>query len=122
MIDTNHRPRRQAGLRHSLGRKRLCARPRQEASDPHRALRVHVGPDNARPELVGLGDDGVVGDEDPFAVQVHAIVAILCVPIDVLDGKAVCERAAQSLFAGELVEPGIQRLVHVAAVVAGLYS
>ena len=49
-------------------------------------------------------------------------MAILCVPIDVLDGKAVCERAAQSLFAGELVEPRMQRLVHVAAVVAGLYG
>jgi hypothetical protein len=36
--------------------------------------------------------------------------------------KTVGERAAQSLFASELVEPCTQRFVRVAAVVAGLHG
>ncbi len=103
-------------------RKGLRARSREEASDPCLTVRVHVRPNDRRTEFVGLGDDGVVRDKDPFAVQAHAIVALLRVPIDVLDAEAVGERTAQSLFAGELVEPCMQRIVRVAAVVAGMHG
>ena len=39
--------------------------------------------------------------DDPFAVEPHAIVAVLRIPIDVVDPEAVGERAAESLAARE---------------------
>jgi hypothetical protein len=42
-----------------------------------------------------------------LAVDADTITPVLAIPIDILDFDAVRERAAQTLFAGELVEPGL---------------
>ena len=69
---------------------------------------AHVWPDNGRPELVRLAHHCSVRHDDPFAVEPHAIVAVLCVPIDVVDPEAISEGAAESVAACESVEPGFQ--------------
>jgi hypothetical protein len=78
---------------------------------------VHVWPDNGRPELIRLGHHGTVRYDDPFAVEPHAIVAVLRIPIDVVDPEAVGEGAAEAVAAREPVEPGFQRRIGVPAIV-----
>ena len=45
-------------------------------------------------------------------------MAVLRIPIDVVDPKAVGKGAAESLLARELVEPGFQRRIGIPAIVA----
>ena len=80
---------------------------------------AHVWPDNGRPELIRLAHHRIVRHDDPFAVEPHAIVAVLRIPIDVVDPEAVGEGAAEPIAAREPVEPGFQRRIGIAAVVTG---
>ena len=59
---------------------------------------------------------------DPLAVKAHTIFAVLRIPIDVLNAEPIRERTARPLAASEMVEPGAQRLVSVAAIVACLHG
>jgi hypothetical protein len=75
----------------------LRARARKEAANLSLPVSAHVWPDNGRPELIRLAHHRIVRHDDPFAVEPHAIVAVLRIPIDVVDPKAVGERAAEPL-------------------------
>ena len=66
---------------------------------------VVVGPHNSRAEPVGLGYHGRVRHPNPFPLNSYAIVPILRVPIDILHADTVGKSAAQSVSAGEAVEP-----------------
>src|SRR6516165_4996263 len=74
---------------------RACAR--EEAADLRLPVRVHVRPDHSGPELIRLGDYCIVRHDDPLAIQAHAIVALLRIPIDIVYPEAVGERAAQPI-------------------------
>ena len=95
----------------------LPTRARKEAANLRLPVGAHVWPDNGRPELIGLGHHCVVRHDDPFAVEPHAILAVLRIPIDVVDPKAVGEGAAEALAAREPVEPRFQRRTGIAAIV-----
>jgi hypothetical protein len=81
------------------------------------AAGAHIWPDNGRPELIGLSHHCIIGHDNPFAVEPHAIVPVPCIPIDVVNPEAVGEGAAQALFARELVEPGFQGRIGIPAIV-----
>src|SRR5262249_28060843 len=74
----------------------LSARAGQKTTDLRRSVRVHVGPDNGGPVFVWFGHQRVFRNRDPFAVQPHAISAILGIPIHVLDFETVREGTAQA--------------------------
>ena len=69
---------------------------RHEASDPdgiafnhrHRPNHRSAGP-------VRFGDQGFVGNIDPFILKADSIVAILRIPVGICDREAVRERTAQ---------------------------
>src|SRR5262245_47763732 len=92
----------------------LHASARDEAADLHRAVHIHIRPDDRRAELVGLFHDRVVGNDNPLPMQLDTIAAVLRVPIDVLHRKAIGERAAKASAAGEVIKPGVQRTAGVA--------
>ena len=72
---------------------------------------AHVWPDNGRPELIRLAHHRIVRHDDPFAVEPHAIVAVLRIPIDVVDPKAVGEGAAEGTEkAGKGVAKGVKKI------------
>jgi hypothetical protein len=96
-------------------RLRACAR--KEAANLRLSVGAHVWPDYGRPKLIRLGHHCIVRHDDPFAVEPHAIVAVLRVPIDVVDPEAVGEGAAESVAAREPVEPGFQRRIGIPAIV-----
>jgi hypothetical protein len=52
----------------------------------------HVGPNHSSASAVWLGDYGIVGDINPSALETDAVVAILRLPINITDNKAVRER------------------------------
>ena len=79
---------------------------------------AHVWPDNGRPELIRLAYHCIVRHDNPFAVEPHAIVATLRIPIDVVDPEAVGKGAAESVAARKPVEPGFQRRIGIPAIVA----
>jgi hypothetical protein len=93
----------------------------QEAADLRYSLTIHVGPDDGWAEFIGLGDHGIVRHDDPLAVKAHTIFAVLRIPIDVLNADAICERTARPLAAGEMVEPVLERVIGIAAIVARLH-
>jgi hypothetical protein len=97
---------------------RLHACTGKEASNLRLPVGAHVWPDNGRPELVRLAHHCTVRHDDPFAVEPDAIVAVLCIPIDVVDSEAISEGAAESVTACEPVEPGFQWGIGLAAIVA----
>jgi hypothetical protein len=74
----------------------LCACAGEETADLRLPVCAHVRPHDRRPELIRLGDHCIVRHDDPLAMQAHAIVAVLRIPIDVVYSEAVSERAAQS--------------------------
>ena len=78
---------------------------------------AHVWPDNGRPELIRLSHHCIIRHDNPFAVEPHAILAVLRIPIDVVDSEPVGEGAAEALAAREPVEPGFQRRIGIPAIV-----
>ena len=54
--------------------------------------KCRVGPNHSSACSVWLGDYGIVGNVDPSALKTDAVMAILRLPINVADNKAVRER------------------------------
>jgi hypothetical protein len=69
------------------------------------------------PETVGLGHNSVVRYHKPFSLNADTIVAILCVPIDILQTDTVGKGAAQSACTPKMLEPFLKRRIGKAAVV-----
>lgn len=80
---------------------------------PHR-------PNHGSSHPVRLGDDGLIRNVNPLVIEPHAVVAVAGFPIDIADRRAVGVGAAGSLARSELVEPGFQCRIGMAAVVAGV--
>jgi hypothetical protein len=51
-----------------------------------------VGPNHSSAGAVRLGDYGIVGNVDPSALETDAVMAILRLPINIADNRAVRER------------------------------
>ena len=90
----------------------------------HNALEIYR-PDHGPPNLVRLGDDGIVWHIDPhhpFGVGAfghsHAIVTVLGFPVGVLDDVAVGIRTAEAVAAFQLVKPRLEWRVRITPVVA----
>src|SRR5215471_13579163 len=98
-------------------RLRLGASAWHEAANLCVAVAVVIGPHNGRAETVGLGYNGVVRHHNPFPLNSYAIVPILRVPIDILHADTVGKSAAQSVSAGEAVEPLLKRRIGESSVV-----
>ena len=80
-------------------------------------------PDHGPPDLVRLGDDGIVWHIDPhhdFGVGAlrhsHAIVTVLGFPVGVFDDVAVGIRTAGTVAALQLVKPRLERRVRITPV------
>ena len=104
----------------ATGQKRtleLRACTRYETANLCVAVAVVVGPHNSRAEPVGLGYHGRVRHHNPFPLNSYAIVPILRVPIDILHADTVGKSAAQSVSAGEAVEPLLKRRIGESSVV-----
>ena len=68
-------------------------------------------------EPVGLGYHSRVRHHNPFPPNSYAIVPILRVLIDILHADTVSKSAAQSVSAGEAVEPLLKRRIGKSSVV-----
>src|SRR5262249_60531932 len=79
---------------------------------------VVIAPHNGRAEAVGLGHNGCVRHYQPLSLKSYTIVALLCVPIDVLHSDTVGKSAAQSVSAIKVLKPFLQRRIGETAVVA----
>ena len=109
-----------AAARHArsdIGPKGLRLGTRHEATNSCCAEPVDIGPHDSRAETVGLGYHGRVRHHNPFSLNADTIVAILCVPIDILQTGTVGKGAAQSVSARKAVEPFLERRIGEAAVV-----
>ena len=71
-------------------------------------LAVPDRPDHGPADAVGLGDDGIVGNIDPFAIDAHPVMSVTGLPIDITDRGAVGIGAARPLPALEAFEPCLQ--------------
>src|SRR5260370_574803 len=49
------------------------------------------------PTVVWLGEDGIIGNDNPFPVQPNTVMLILGFPIGVGDGYAICIGATRAL-------------------------
>src|SRR5215467_5480300 len=87
----------------------LRAGTRDEAANLGVAVAIVIRPHNGRAKTVGLSHNGVVRHPNPFPLNSYAIVPILSVPIDILHADTVGKSAAQSVSAGEAVEPLLKR-------------
>ena len=90
-----------------------------EAADRGSHVVAHR-PSHGSSHPVRLGDDGLIRNVDPLVIEPHAVVAVAGFPIDIDDRRAVGIGAAGSLARFELIEPGFQRRIGMAAVVAGV--
>ena len=81
------------------------------------AVAVVIGPHNGGAEPVGLGYHGRVRHHNPFPLNSYAIVPILRISIDILHADTVGKSAAQSVSAGEAVEPLLKRRIGKSSVV-----
>jgi hypothetical protein len=68
-----------------------------------------VGPNHSSAVAVRLGDYGIVGNVNPSAVEMDAVMAVLRFPINVADNRAVRERTTLPLARCEPVEPPMLR-------------
>ena len=101
-------------------RLRLGASAWHEAPNLRCAIAVLVRPDYRWPKTVGLGHNRVVRHHNPFSVNADTIVALLCVPVDVLNTDTVGKCAAQSISARKAVEPFLERRIGETSVVTRL--
>jgi hypothetical protein len=81
------------------------------------AVTVVIGPHDGRAETVRFSYNCRVGDYKPFPVNSHTIVALPGVPINILNTDTVGKSAAQSVSAGEAVEPLLKRRIGEPSVV-----
>src|SRR5262249_53574067 len=82
------------------------------------AVTVVIAPHNGRAEAVGLGHNGCVRHYQPLSLESYTIVALLCVPIDVLHGDTVGKNAEQPISGIKVLKPFLQRRIGETAVVA----
>src|SRR6516162_1374753 len=68
-----------------------------------------VRPHDGWPETIGLSYECGVRHINPFSVKAHTVVAVLCIPVHILDTDAIGKRAAQAFPTRELVEPLLER-------------
>jgi hypothetical protein len=62
------------------------------------------GHTTARPNLFGWVTTAIFGNDYPFALQPHPVVAVLSVPVYVFDRATIGKRTAKSSAAAELVD------------------
>jgi len=79
---------------------------------------VHVGPDDRWAITIRLSNNCRVRHVDPFAVQQHAVMAVLRVPLNVADGKTVSEGAALPVAICQIVKPVLKRIIDITAIVS----
>ena len=96
---------------------KLHAGTRDEAANSCGAVAFLIGPHYGRAETVGFGYNGVVRHHKPFSLNADTIMALLCVPVDVLHTDTVGKSAAQPVSAPKVLEPSLQRRIGEAAVV-----
>ena len=81
-------PPKRAALRHSTNPRHqmqtLRSGARHKAANSCYAEPVCIGPHDGRAETVGLGYHGSVRHHKPFSLNSYTIVAVLCVPVDIL--------------------------------------
>ena len=70
-----------------------------------------VRPNDGRPKTIGLRYKGGLGHINPLSLKTHTVVAVLCIPVHILDTDAVGKRAAQSFPAREFIEPLLERRI-----------
>ena len=85
----------------------LGASARHKAANLCVAVTVVIGPHDGRAETVGFGYNCRVGHHKPLPVNSYTIVAVLWVPIDILNTDTVGKSAAQSVPARKAVEPPV---------------
>ena len=81
--------------RHACYRCELGASARHKAANLGVAVTVVIRPHNGKAETVGLSHNGIIGHYKPFSLNADTIMALLCVPIDVLHTDTVGKSAAQ---------------------------
>jgi hypothetical protein len=65
-----------------------------EATNSCVAVAIIVGPHNGRAEPVRLSNNSRVRHYQPLSVNSDTIMALLCIPIDILHTDTIGERAA----------------------------
>src|ERR1700722_5765413 len=93
----------------------------QKAADLGRSVGVHVRPHHGRTVPVRLRDQSRLGNNNPFAMQPHAITAVLNIPIDILYFEPVGKRTTQAFAARQLIKPRVKWLIGIAAVITRRY-
>src|SRR5262249_48312890 len=76
-----------------------------------------VRPNDGWPKTIGLSYKCGVRHINPFSMKAHTVVAVLCIPVHILDTDAVGKRAAQPFPASKLIEPLLERRVRKLPVV-----
>src|SRR5262249_60745671 len=99
--------------------KGLRAGARHKATNLGVAVMVVIAPHNGRAEAVGLGHNGCVRHYQPLSLKSYTIVALLCVPIDVLHSDTVGKSAAQSGSAIKGLKPFLQRRIRRNTILPG---
>jgi hypothetical protein len=82
-------------------------------------MRVSVQPnrpDHRHLGSIGLGDNGIVGNIDPFVIDPNAIMAVMRFPVDIRNRHTIRVRTAAALFAGQLLKLVVQRRIGISAV------
>src|SRR5579872_2033199 len=86
---------------------RLDHRARHEAADGNGVAGIADRPDHGAADAVRHGDDGVVGDIKPLAVEPYPVMTTGAFTIDIGDGRAISIGATRPAAAREVVEPGL---------------
>jgi len=67
-----------------------------------------IRPDHGAAGAVRSGNDGLVWNVDPLTLEADAIVAVLGVPIGIVDALCIAAVAARSLAAVQTLIPTVQ--------------
>src|SRR5713226_8178600 len=95
--------------------KSLGHAPRHEAEN----LRVPVQPgrpNHCPPCTIWLCYNGILGDVDPFAIDLNAIVTVMLFPIEVRERPTIGVRTTSALFAGQLFKPFVKWRIGIFAI------
>jgi hypothetical protein len=88
---------------------------RHEAPDWNLIVKPYR-PNHRASRSVRFGDHGVVRNIDPIVVKADPVMAVFRFPIGVGDAFTIRHGAAESLAAGEMIEPRFKRWIGVAAI------
>src|SRR5439155_19858797 len=78
-----------------------------EAADSHPEIAADR-PHHGAADAIWFGDDSLVRDVDPLAIQPDTIMSGRGFPIDIADRGAIGVRAARAFAASQAVEPSLQ--------------